>query len=802
MSPFGGRLRATVVLLGATLALMLAGASAAQAETWVVTNTGDGASNCPSASSCTLRGAIESAANGDVISLPAGTYTLSTKEPIDIEKNVSIVGAGASATTITASPASELLYIDSAEVSISGVTFRGGSSGTPADDGSGGAIYTEDSKVQIDNSAFTDDTANGSDGEPSHDYGEGGYGGAIYNEDGELSVNASSFTDNTAAGGYSASIYEEGGYGGAIYSEDGELNVTSSSFSGNTASGSSKGTGGTNEYEYGGGGGAIYSSDETATIAGDSFSANTAQGGTAAATVYYAEGGYGGAFYSDEGSAAVSASTFSANTVTGGAAADGGTHGGESGYGGGIYLEDGSATITASTISANTVDAGGDASGTEYGRPGDGGGLYAEDGELELSGDTVTGNSLPQDAAAKRGGYGAGIYTEEGAATIGESVISENQAPDGYGAGIYTEDGSTAVNQSTVNADVAAKGEGGGIYAEDGRLSLNQSTIGPGDTAEDGGGLYHEDGPAELTNTTIADNTATEDGGGMYNEGVADLANVSLVGNTAQSADGGGNLYLEDYTLTMHDSLIAAGVSPTSGGNCAFNSKSAVVDSDGYNAEDSNQCTLGRPTDVLNATLDLGPLANNGGPTQTIALGAGSQAIDAGDPNGCTDAEGNPLTVDQRGVSRPQGPRCDIGAYEVVVPAATPPAPKSTSTPKPTPATVTSFARTFAVKLSSGAGTLTAGCGAPTDETCSFTLTLYLVVKKGHASSATKRIDVGTVSGKLQGGHTGKLTVKLNATGRKLLKHGSLHLEAKGTIRDSAGLLTQLHFTVTVKKKK
>jgi fibronectin-binding autotransporter adhesin len=804
MSRFGGRSRAAVVLLGATLALMLAGASAAQAATTlVVTNTGDGASTCPSASSCTLRGAIESAENGDVISVPAGTYTLNgTNGEIDVEANVSIVGAGASATTITASPASELLYVESAEVSISGVTFRGGSVGTPADDGSGGAIYDDGGKVQISSSAFTDNTADGTDDEPSHDYGEGGYGGAIYAEDGELSVNASSFTDNTAAGGYSSSVYEEGGYGGAIYSEDGELTVTSSSFSGNTASGSSKGTGGTNEYEYGGAGGAIYSSDEAATLAGDSFSANTAQGATAASTVDYAEGGYGGAVYSDEGSAAISASTFSANTVTGGAAADGDTHGGEGGYGGGVYLEDGAATITASTIGANTVIAGADASGSEYGRPGDGGGLYAEDGLLELSGDTVTGNSLPQDAAAKRGGYGAGVYTEEGVATISQSVISENQAPDGYGAGIYTEDGSTSVNQTTVSADVAANGEGGGIYAEDGRLALNQSTIGPGDSADYGGGLYHEYGPAELTNTTIAGNTASEDGGGMYNEGVADLANVSLVGNTAQSADGGGNLYLEDNTLTLHDSLIAAGVSPTSGGNCAFDGKSAVIASHGYNAEDSNQCTLGGPGDVVDAKLDLGPLANNGGPTQTIALGAGSQAIDAGDPSGCTDAEGNPLTVDQRGVSRPQGPRCDIGAYEVVVPAPTPTPTPTPSTPKPTPAKVTSFATTFTVKLSSGLGTLTAGCGAPADEACSFTLTLYLLVKKGHTSAATKRIDVGTVSGKIQGGHTGKLTVKLNATGRKLLKHGSLHLEAKGTIKDTAGLLTQLHLNVTVKKKK
>jgi fibronectin-binding autotransporter adhesin len=800
MPSVGGRTRAGMLVTAIAVLLLLVGVSAAQATTWDVTNTGDGASTCPSASSCTLRGAVANAANGDMISLSAGTYTLNgAKGEIDIEANVSIVGAGASVTTITAAPASELLYVESADVDISGVTFRGGSVGSASDEGEGGAIYNDGGELQISDSAFTDNTANGSDGEPKHEYGDGGYGGAIYSEDGELSVTSSSFTGNTAAGGYSASQYEEGGYGGAIYSEDGELSVTSSSFSGNTATGSSKGTGGVNEYEYGGGGGGIYSEDGTAALAGDSFSDNSAQGGTAAATVDYAEGGYGGAFYDDDGTATISASTISANSATGGAAADGGTHAGETGYGGGVYVEDGSATITGSTLSGNTVIAGGDASGSNYGDGGEGGGIYSEDGDLELSGDTVTGNSLPQDTAAKDSGDGAGVFTEDGSATITLSNISENQAPDGYGAGLYTEEGSTTVSQSTFRADLAAGGDGGGIYSDDGRLSLEQSTVGPSDAAEYGAGVYHDYGPLAITNTTIADNTASYEGGGIYNEGVANLANDSLVANTAQNADGGGNLYLDEHTLTLHDSLIAAGVSPTSGGNCAFE-KSGSIESYGYNAEDGNQCTLGGPGNQLNATLNLGPLQSNGGPTQTIALGAGSQAIDNGDPAGCTDAEGNPLTVDQRGIGRPQGPRCDIGAFEVVVPPVAPtPTPASPPTPKPTAATITSFATTITVKLSSGAGTLAAGCGAPADESCAFTLTLFETVKHGHK---TTHVKLGSIAGAVQGGHVGKLTVKLDATGRKLLEHGTLHLEAKGTVRDTAGLLTQFHRDVTIKKKK
>jgi hypothetical protein len=246
-----------------------------------------------------------------------------------------------------------------------------------------------------------------------------------------------------------------------------------------------------------------------------------------------------------------------------------------------------------------------------------------------LSGDTVTGNSVLQDAAAKRSGEGGGVFSEDGSATITQSTISENQTPNGYGAGLYTESGSTTVNQSVFSADLAAGGEGGGIDIKDGKLSLNQSTIGPGDTAEDGAGIYHDFGPMAITNSTIAGNTASDDGGGIYNDGVADLANVSLVGNTAQNAHGGGNLYLDYYTMTLHDSLIAAGVAPVSNGNCAFNGTSGFISSHGYNAESANECGLGEPSDQLNATLNLGPLQSNGGPTRSRSAPAARRSTRA-----------------------------------------------------------------------------------------------------------------------------------------------------------------------------
>ena len=225
-SVVGTRSRAGLALFAAALLVTLGSTSAAQAASVTVTNTGDAkGGTCPSPSSCTLRDALNNAENGEVVSLTAGTYTLNGAEgAVEIEANVSIVGAGASTTTITASPASALIDVDDAEVTLSGITFRGGVAGASGHEGSGGALTNDGGKVLISNSAFTDNTANGETTNASYDYG--GYGGAIYNDDGELVVSHSSFTSNTAAGGANADEYAEGGYGGAIYSEDGELTVS------------------------------------------------------------------------------------------------------------------------------------------------------------------------------------------------------------------------------------------------------------------------------------------------------------------------------------------------------------------------------------------------------------------------------------------------------------------------------------------------------------------------------------------------------------------------------------------------
>jgi hypothetical protein len=102
-----------------------------------------------------------------------------------------------------------------------------------------------------------------------------------------------------------------------------------------------------------------------------------------------------------------------------------------------------------------------------------------------------------------------------------------------------------------------------------------------------------------------------------------------------------------------------------------------VVDSDcaggtarsgGGNLESpGDTCGFNQPTDAVNISADdlkLGPLADNGGPTMTHALGAGSVAIDVIPEADCVDADGEPLMTDQRGEPRPVGDGCDVGAFE------------------------------------------------------------------------------------------------------------------------------------------
>ncbi len=227
-------------------------------------------------------------------------------------------------------------------------------------------------------------------------------------------------------------------------------------------------------------------------------------------------------------------------------------------------------------------------------------------------------------------------------------------------------------------------------------MLLQDSTVsgnvahGPGLDKGGGGGVLDDGNASQYLNDTIANNSTdetpstssppdTDGGGGVLFDSVFGgvvIANTTITGNSASAAAGGGINNNLDSTIELTDSIVAGNTaSAGAGGNCDSQpaTGNAIV-SQGYNLTDdpasNNTCSLTGPGDILGANPDLGGLADNGGPTQTEALLSGSPAINAGDPAGCTDLVGDPMTTDQRGVARPQPPggRCDIGAYEVALP--------------------------------------------------------------------------------------------------------------------------------------
>ncbi len=265
-----------------------------------------------------------------------------------------------------------------------------------------------------------------------------------------------------------------------------------------------------------------------------------------------------------------------------------------------------SATISYSTISGDISE------GASYGgAPPDAVGAINNAGNLTINNCTLSGNKVvggpAYDVTSQSGGFtysggngmGGAIYNSAGTLTINSSTIVNNEA----------------IGGSTASLSTAGNGMGGGLYIAGGTVSINNSTfadnqaiggagphLGPGTAF--GGGIYNAVGPSALQmhDTILADNTANV--GPDLNGGLTSLG-YNLIGKTA-------------------------------GGS-------------GYAA-----------SDLVNVNPQLGPLQNNGGPTQTMALLAGSPAINAGDNT-------NAPAYDQRGpgFARIVGGTIDIGAFEV-----------------------------------------------------------------------------------------------------------------------------------------
>ncbi|GMV25040.1 MAG: hypothetical protein AMXMBFR58_10710 [Phycisphaerae bacterium] len=255
-------------------------------------------------------------------------------------------------------------------------------------------------------------------------------------------------------------------------------------------------------------------------------------------------------------------------------------------------------------------------------------------GTSSLSGVTIGGGNAFN---------GAGVRNS-GTLTITGSRIINNSATVGGGGGIENL-GTLTLVDSTVASNDGGIGDGGAVR-NGGTLTIRSSTI-SGNNATGGGGIANFGVATTITNSTIANNTASLDGAAIINFNALTVSNSTIAGNTGAPA------ITNSGALTLHSSIIGgAPTAPMVGTFAAGSANNLIqhVDNSGGLGNDVNGNLVG--VDPL-----LGALADNGGPTQTIALQPGSPAINAGSNTGG-------LTTDQRGLSRVRGNAIDIGAFE------------------------------------------------------------------------------------------------------------------------------------------
>jgi hypothetical protein len=291
-------------------------------------------------------------------------------------------------------------------------------------------------------------------------------------------------------------------------------------------------------------------------------------------------------------------------------------------------------TLTNSIVTDNATGGGG------------AGGGIANQGTLNLTNSTIDKNTAT---------FGGGIYNTtyfniRGSLTLTNSTVSNNTAING-GGGILNELGNASITNSTFNNNAAGTSFGGGIYhvgdtqsATINTLTLTNSTISI-NIANNGGGLFNQQGTVLVTNSTVSNNTASQSGGNIYSIGT-----------------------IAPRKVTLRGSIVANGLSIGTGPDLYGD-----FISEGYNLLENtsgafsiNQ-TANSGTNITGQDPNLGALADNGAPTQTRELLAGSPAIDKGFSFG--------LTTDQRGLTRPidnpgivnatGGDGSDIGAFEV-----------------------------------------------------------------------------------------------------------------------------------------
>jgi hypothetical protein len=301
-------------------------------------------------------------------------------------------------------------------------------------------------------------------------------------------------------------------------------------------------------------------------------------------------------------------------------------------------------------------------------------------GTMTLSRCILTGNQVPDgnDSIENHGTInldhcsitnnrgGSSVYNS-GNLTMDYSVVAGHTYFTSSSGGIYNDGGIVVLRNCAISNNWSVQGggiwNGGALFITNSLINSNRSFYSDPDTPA--GGLYNI-GYAVLVNTTVSGNRASAAGGGIWNNGGLRLLNCTVASNYVFGV-GGGVWNSTDGAVFQSRNSIFGGNSSTNT-NCSsspcgddisgyFESfgHNLIVSSNGWINVGSGQA------DLVGINPKLGPLQDNGGPTWTHALLAGSPAIDAGDPNGAP-------SEDQRGVPRPQGPGFDTGAFEYLSP--------------------------------------------------------------------------------------------------------------------------------------
>ena len=234
-----------------------------------------------------------------------------------------------------------------------------------------------------------------------------------------------------------------------------------------------------------------------------------------------------------------------------------------------------------------------------------------------------------------------GITTTAGAVTWGNGATIAGNISSLIGAGIRN-DGWMSVAESSFVANTS-NGDTGGLH-NNGDLTVAGSAFVNNVAVLIGGGISHFGGTLTLHNSTLYSNTAAT-GGGISASAALTVTNSTLSGNTSSPGNGGGGI-ANFSDLVLRNTLIA-----NSNGDADCSNSGTIAENSNNLIEDGS-CSAALSGDPL-----LGVLGDYGGDTQTLPLLPGSPALDAGDAGAC-------LTTDQRGVTRPQGSGCDIGAFE------------------------------------------------------------------------------------------------------------------------------------------